>query len=517
MSKVTIAAGTRIAAEAGAAVARRGGNAVDAAIAAEIVSMCTDTGIMSPGCGAFVTVWPAQAPPRVIDGYAEMPGRGLDRSRFDESTHEVEFDYGGATWQRVGYGTIATPGGFAGLSLAAERYGHLPWHELLQPAIECVENGFPLTGGAAEYLGFTHEAIYSWHADSYRILHHADGRPLGEGDIVRIPHLADTLREIARDPTALYRGELGRHIAEGVRCNGGLLGVDDMAEYEAIEREPVWAQIGGWEVASNPPPAVGGACLAAMLLILEQLGPGSDIAQSVERMISAQHAVLGYRAQRLDGAGVALPGEVERLLELAGMADASLLGASSTSHVSAVDAAGLACAITASAGYGSGVMVEGTGFWLNNSLGELDLHTRGLAGLAPGGRLASNMAPTIARRRADGAVLAIGSPGASRITTAIAQVLVNFVTGGMDLEQAVNHPRLHVELAEHQQTIGFEPGLPVRHMYGLKPRPFADRSMYFGGVQAVFGAGGESPVGIADARRGGSVAVASADDEIESR
>ena len=506
MRKITIAAGTRITAEAGAAIAAQGGNAVDAAIAAAIVSVCTDTGIMSPGCGAFVNVWPPNGEPRVIDGYAEMPGRGLDLSNFAESTHEVSFDYGGETWQRVGYGSIATPGGFAGLALASRHFGQLPWAELLQPAIDWIERGFPLTGGAAEYLGYTHEAIYSWHPDSYRILHHEDGSPLSEGDLVRIPDLADTLKTIARDPSSLYRGELGRHIASGVRANGGLLGSEDLRAYTAVERRPVWASLGDWDVATNPTPAVGGACLAAMLLILDQLGNGEDLHQYTRHMIDAQHAVLDYRARQLDGAHEALPQVVEQLLEMARRADTGLLNAPSTSHVSAVDADGLACAITASAGYGSGVMVEGTGFWLNNSLGELDLHTQGLGGLAPGTRLASNMAPTIARRGGDGAVLAIGSPGASRITTAIAQVLANFAAGGMDLAAAVEHPRLHVELAEHQQSIAFEPGLPVEPRHGLEPRPFNDVSMFFGGVQAVFGSPAQGLQGVADARRGGSVA-----------
>ncbi len=171
--------------------------------------------------------------------------------------------------------------------------------------------------------------------------------------------------------------------------------------------------------------------------------------------------------------------------------------------MSVVDNNGLACAVTASAGYGSGVMVEGTGFWLNNSLGELDLHTRGLEHLEPGRRLASNMAPTIARRHTDGAMLAIGSPGASRITTAIAQVLFNFARCGMDLEAAVRFPRLHVELPTG--TIGYEPGLPVVPQAGLQPRPFAGHSMYFGGVQAVLGSETKGLSGVADARRGGHV------------
>ncbi len=508
MSRVTIAAGTRIAADAGAEVAALGGNAVDAAIAAMIVSVCTDTGIMSPGCGAFVTVWSPQDKPVVIDGYAEMPGRGYGAKHFGEATHEVVFDYGGETRQRVGYGTIATPGGFAGLALASDRFGGLPWRVLFEPAIEKIEQGFPLTGGAAEYLSFTHEAIYSWHPGSYELLHHADGSPLGEGDIVRIPDLADTLRSIARDPSSLYGGELGRHIADGVREHGGLLGIEDLQAYEAVAREPVQAQIGGWDIVTNPPPAVGGACLAGMLAMLENFGPAVDFDAATADMVTAQRAILGYRASRLDGARQSLPDEVDRLLGLARVGEAGLLGAPSTSHVSAIDAGGQACAITASAGYGSGVMIEGTGFWLNNSLGEIDLLTRGIDDLAPGTRLSSNMAPTIARRRKDGAMLAIGSPGASRITTAIAQVLANFAARGMSLEDAVRHPRLHVELGADPPTIAFEPGLPVVPMLDLLPRPFDEPSMYFGGVQAVTWSPQGGLTAVADTRRGGSVADA---------
>ena len=506
MTNLMIAAGTRITAEAGITIAKQGGNAVDAAIAAAVVSMCTDTGIMSPGCGAFITIWPPGGDPAVIDGYVEMPGRGLTGKHFGEATHEVVFDYGGETHQRIGYGTIATPGGFAGLALASRQFGQLPWSRLLEPAIGWVEKGFPLTGGAAEYLLFTHAAIYSWHPDSYRILHHQDGRPLQEGDIVQVPHLADTLKSIAHDTASLYGGELGQHIAAGIRQKGGLLGIEDLKSYRALVRTPVWARIGAWDVATNPPPAVGGSCLAGMLLLLERLGPGNNLAEAVQHMVTAQRAVLGFRANHLDGAHRTLPREAERMLTLANLGDPTLLSAPSTSHISVVDSAGLACAITASAGYGSGAMVEGTGFWLNNSLGELDLHTKGLGGLAPGTRLASNMAPTIAKRRNDGAVLAIGSPGASRITTAIAQVLAGFAARDMSLSDAVKHPRLHVELAANQNTIAFEPGLPVVTMHGLKPRPFSEPSMYFGGVQAALWSPEDGLVGIADARRGGSVA-----------
>ncbi len=505
MSKLLIAAGTRIVADAGIAAAQAGGNAVDAALAAAIVSMCTDTGIMSPGAGAFVVIWPPDAGPLVVDGYAEMPGRGLPRERFGEAMPEVVFDYGGEMRSRVGFGSVATPGAFAGFALASERFGRLTWQQLLAPAIDWVQRGFPLTGGAAEYLRYTHEAIYSWHPDSYRILHREDGSPLREGDIVRIPHLADTLRELADEGAgALYGGALGERIAAGVRANGGLLGSDDLRSYRAIEREAVTVPLGDWTVATNPPPAVGGACLAGMLSVRERLGAAQDAAAETRHMVASQHAVLDYRRRHMDGAHERLPEKVAHLLE--GTGDAmNLVNAPSTTHISVVDASGCACAITASGGYGSGAMVDGTGFWLNNSLGEMDLHPKGLQGLPVGERLTSNMAPTIARR-ADGAVLAIGSPGASRITTAIAQVLWNFAARGMPLDAAVRHPRLHVELFPEQHTIACEPGLDVTPMRGLTPRPFTAPSMYFGGVQAALW----TPAGfdgVADARRGGSVAV----------
>jgi gamma-glutamyltranspeptidase/glutathione hydrolase len=129
-------------------------------------------------------------------------------------------------------------------------------------------------------------------------------------------------------------------------------------------------------------------------------------------------------------------------------------------------------------------MIPGTGIWLNNSLGELELQPQGFDRLGPGSRLPSNMAPTIARRD-DGSVLAIGSPGASRITTAIVQVLLNFFHLGMSLSEAVDHPRLHVEVFEGEPTIAFEPGLPVEGFDDLVLRRFPDLSMYFGGVGAA--------------------------------
>ena len=198
--------------------------------------------------------------------------------------------------------------------------------------------------------------------------------------------------------------------------------------------------------------------------------------------------------------------EVVRLLEWANWENSQLwLTSPSTIHTSAVDSDGLACAITASAGYGSGVMISGTGLWLNNSLGEIELHPQGLQGLRPGMRLTSNMAPTIARHK-DDTVIAIGSPGASRITTAIVQVLFNFIHLGMSLDEAIAHPRLHVEIVEGIPTISFEAGLPVVPSEEFAIREFPQLSMYFGGVQAALGHSTRGLLAAADPRRAGGIA-----------
>lgn len=515
MAKVGIAAGSQIAAAAGAEIANQGGNAVDAALAAALVSMSTDLGVMAPGAGGFITLWPPAGEPVVIDAYAEVPGRGLKHGHMGQGAFEVTFDYGGPMSNVVGYGAVATPGIFAGLGVASERYGLLPWRRVVDPAIRWVEEGFPLTGGAAEYLRYTHEAIFSWHPDSYRTLHHADGSLLQAGERVHIPELGASLRQIAEAGwEAFYTGDIGQRMAAEVQNNGGLLTAADLAAYRAICRSPLELQVGEWTVITNPPPAIGGACLGAMLLLLDHRCQGQGSQAALQTLIEVQRAVLDYRTHRLNHA-VPNDDAVATLLDLAKGGNArGLMQSPSTIHVSAVDDRGWACSITASAGYGSGAMVSGTGLWLNNSLGEVDLHPQGIEGLSPGTRLSSNMAPTIARH-ADGTALAIGSPGASRITTAITQVLHHFIHNNMDLASSIAAPRLHVEVAAHDGLrLVFEPGLSMSALdksvlADFELYPFADVSMYFGGVQASLWHPQLGIISVADSRRAGGAAQGS--------
>ncbi len=506
MPEVTIAAGSRLAAEAGAAIASGGGNAVDAAIAAIITSMCTEPGIVTPTAGGFIAIDGPDEPGIIIDAYAEMPGRGADPDRFG-SGDRVRMGYGGGLDTVVGYGSVATPGAWAGLEEAWRRSGSVPWRELFVPAIDAVERGFPLSTPAAIYLAFAHELVFGWDPASRAVLHHPDGRHLEAGDQVSIPHLADSLRLLAAEGAAtLYLGDLGAAIVAEVDAHGGLLTRQDLAEYAAVVRTPLRFRLAEGAVSTNPVPAVGGATMAAVALLAVDQGFTGWDAAGVEAIVRVQRTVLDYRRRHLTDID-RIPDGVRRLMEAAQLGDlGALVTAPSTTHTSTADSDGLACAITVSSGYGAGAMPRSTGFWLNNSLGELELHPAGYHGLVPGTRLVSNMAPTTVRRR--GSVMAIGSPGADRITTAIAAVLLNHLVAGMSLAEAVSHPRIHTEVFEGRPTVAVEPGIAIEGVSELTLRQFDEPSMYFGGVAAALADADGDLHACSDPRRDGTTMTA---------
>jgi gamma-glutamyltranspeptidase/glutathione hydrolase len=493
-----VASSTGIAATAGTEIAGAGGNAVDAAIAAAWVGVIAEPGICAPGCGGFVTVWAPGEAPLTIDGYVAMPGRGAPPDRFGGGTRTVHLEYGGGVTMHVGHGSVGTPGGPAALQLASERHGRLPWAELLEPAVRVARDGFPLSSASRYYLGYSAGPVFGWHPDSHAALHDGDGALLDEGALVRIPHLADSLARIAEvGARDLYVGDLADAIAGDMDANGGLVSRADLEAYRPIIRPALMGSAGAWTVATNPPPAVGGAVLQAMLALMDGRPSGTWSEADVAHMVSVQSRVLGFRREHVD------------TREDSESAMGELLGAfrsPSTVHTSAVDADGLACSITMSAGYGSGVMVPGTGLWLNNCLGEVELNRRGLHVWPVGARLVSNMAPTVARRGPGGEVLAIGSPGADRIPTAILQVLINHASGGMTLQAAVDHPRLHIEETDQGPRVAAEPGLP-RPQVDLPWRWFERRSMFFGGVGVAARLEDGRLDGAADPRRAGAVAI----------
>lgn len=512
LARVAVAAPNDFAASAGTRLAAEGGNAVDAALAAALVTMVTEPGLVSLASGGYLTVQPAGgADPLTIDGWVCVPGRGRpsagsgDASR--AATREVSTGYGGGTVMTVGHGSVATPGTLRALDLAHRRFGQLPWREVVAPAIEAARTGFPLSQATHHYLDFVHLSIFGWHPHSHAVLHDADGTLLARGATVRVPHLADSLELIAVDGAdAFYTGDIARAITSETEAGGGLLTDADLAAYEAVPRPSLAIGQGGWRLATNPGPAAGGVALAALLVLLAGRPAGRGwSADDLRHLVRSQHEVLGF--------GVGLHEQEDARCGEAGRLLARALGSASTAHVSVVDDAGGACAITTSAGYGSGVLVPGTGIWLNNCLGEQELVPGLGRGLEPGTRLNSNMAPTVGRRESDGAVLAIGSPGSDRIATALAQVLALHVNGNLDLAAAVAHPRVHVRfrpdedpetLVDHEEDLFLPDGL------GLPTRAMHRHSMYFGGVGAAVWSPDGGLVAAGDPRRTGAVGVTGA-------
>jgi gamma-glutamyltranspeptidase/glutathione hydrolase len=506
MPRVAIASVSQLAADAGARAALEGGNAVDAAVATTLVAAVTSPGMTSLGGGGYATVWPAGGDPETIDGGFEMPGRGLDESRFGGGRIDVHLGYAGGTDTTVGPGSVATPGVLALCAHASERYGRLPWGALVQPSYEHARDGFPLPKPCHDYLLYAHESIFGWNRDSFAALHDAEGGLLEPGTTVRVPDLAESLRMIADEGVdAFYRGRLARRLVEYMEREDGILTASDLEAYRAVVRPSVEVSHSGWRVATNPPPAVGGVVLAAMLSLMDGRPALEWNAEEVRWLIRVQESILYHRHRTLIRSEH-LSDEASRLLEDAAARRLPTSTSASTVHTSAVDSDGLACSITISEGYGSGAIAPGTGIWLNNSLGENELNPAGYHRSPTGHRLPSNMAPTAARST-EGAILAIGSPGADRITTAILQGVLNIIDLGMSLQAAVDHPRLHVKLVDERSIVRFEEGLPVESL-DVDSHCVGKRVMYFGAVEAALRDPESGLEVAADSRRAGGTAIA---------
>lgn len=483
MTEVALATTSQLAADAAAEVADKGGNAVDCAIAAALLTMNTEPGVCALAGGAFVTVWPPGADPVTIDGNVALPGLGSDAKLSSCVAEIVTMAYGGGVETLVGASSVAVPGSLAALDLAVRRFGDSAWQDIVLPSIRAARDGFPLSSACHHYLQYSAAPVYSRSEDGFTALHDESGRLRDAGSTIRVPHLADSLEAIADEGSrAFYEGELGKRIAGHIQDRGGLLGPDDLRCYKPVERSALQTHIGGWTIATNPPPAVGGAILCAMLLGFRQREfRGWDTA-ALRHLIDVQHAALRYRTDTLDLSDD-VGRDVEKLLDEARSgALISRFASSSTVHTSAVDNHGLACAVTASSGYGAGEMPAGTGLWLNNCIGELELNRKGLAAGPAGSRLPSNMAPSVAR--CGNKVLAAGSPGADRITTALHQFLVSFAKMGMPLRDAVGQSRIHLEVREPEPVLAAEPGLQLPDL-SIPVKQYPERGMYFGGVGAA--------------------------------
>lgn len=486
MTDVALATPNEASADAGAQVARDGGNAVDAAVAAALVTMVNEVGLVSLSSGGFVTVQPGpDATAYTVDGWVDMPGRGLAVEP-GQGTWDIHTGYGGGVDITIGPGSVAVHGSVAALGVAHDSDGALPWADVVAPALDLARRGFRLGSASCYYLEYVHDSIFGWDPTSRAAVHDTTGEVTTEP--VLLPDLVDSLQLVAdQGPAALHTGELAHLIGTDVRRRGGLLGVEDLAAYRPVVRDCLVTDVGGWSLSTTPAPSVGGVCVAAMLRLLDGVPREGWTGAATARLVEVQRAVLGYRLEHLDHS-TDPERDAARFLAVLDRDPGEVIGSGSTAHVSAADDEGRACSVTVSSGYFSGMIADGTGIWLNNSLGEQELNAKGLHRAPPGTRLQSNMAPTVASHR-DGSVLAIGSPGASRISTAVVQALAGFV-GGLGLREAIHHPRVHVHRAGR-------PDEEVQREHEL--------SMYFGGVGAALAHGDGHLVAAADPRRDGAV------------
>jgi gamma-glutamyltranspeptidase/glutathione hydrolase len=504
------AAGTPYAAAAAAETYRAGGNAADAAVAAAAAVGVTEPLMSSIGGGGFALVRDPSGTAELIDYYDAMPGKGLPDSAFGAggAPQTMILKYGAGVRSIVGGASSAVPGALRGWEKLLQRHGRLALGEALAPAIRLAREGFELCRTSGLWFQVAEEVLEL--TEETRKHFYKGDRVYLEGEEMRFPELADTLQAVGEDGVGLfYEGKLASRISSYMLEMGGIITEQDLAEYEAVVRDPMSVSYGAGAMYTNGPPSAGGPTLAQMLKVVSAYDlvamPDAEYARLVAGAMKL--ALEDRDSQYLDGARNS---EVARRLTGEEYAAEqrhrifSSFGSPHTTHLSCVDAEGLAVSITASMGYGSGLVVPGTGIPMNNTLGEPELNPRGFHALEPGERLVSNMSPTVVSSE-EGGLIALGSPGASRIPTAILQIVMNVVDFGMSLEEAVLAPRFHAE----DGLFAYEAGARTADLEGYeRVLSYETPNMFFGGVNAVRRTPSGRFEAAADPRRSGGTTFA---------
>lgn len=488
-----VAAGHPVTAQVGARVLREGGNAVDAAVAAVLASWVSEPLLTGPGAGGYMLVAGADDAPVLLDFFVAAPGAG-ERPEDHAELLPVEVSFGDAVQVfNCGPASCGVPGSPAGLAHAARRWGSLPLEDLAAPAAGLARAGVQLNAEQAYIFEILAGILLS--SPQARAEFAPRGRPLREGEPFRSPALAETIERLGADGSEpFYDGDVAAAIDEHVRAGGGQLASADLEAYDPVEREPVRVRYRGREILTNPPPSAGGILLA---LAFGRLGACTAGPPSAAELAAVMESVQALRTGEFT-AGLAEPGFLERFL-------AANLG--STTHISVIDGAGLACAVTCTNGACSGVVVPGTGIHLNNIMGEEDLNPHGFFSAPPGRRMPSMMAPTVVLGEGGEVELAVGSAGSNRIRSAILQVVVNVVDRGLAAGEAIRAPRLHVEGGR----VYAEPGIDTAGLDGAGRElvRFRAPNLFFGGAQAVERDPRSGALsGGGDPRRGGSAVAA---------
>ncbi|HEV7683562.1 MAG TPA: gamma-glutamyltransferase [Pyrinomonadaceae bacterium] len=468
-----VASTNEVASRVGVDIMKRGGNAIDAAIAVAFALAVTHPAAGNLGGGGFMMIRLKNGKTTAID-YREMaPAAATHDIYLDKSGKLIEGEGGSL----VGYRAAGVPGTVRGMELALKKYGSgkLTWSQLVEPARR-LANGFTVTYALARSLRGNNDYL-SQYAETKRIYLN-DGKFYDEGDLFRQPDLAATFARLQSvGPNEFYEGQTARMIVDDIQRHDGLMTLTDMRGYVAKERQPVRGKYRGYEVVSMPPPSSGGAVLIEMLNILEGYELGKFDAASSERyhlMTEAMRRAFADRAEFMgdtDFVKVPIAGLIDKAYA-AKLRDSISTERASTSveisagqpvgheseettHFTVVDAEGNAVAntYTLNNSYGSAAVAKGTGIILNDEMDDFAAKpgTANMYGLIQGERNAvaphkrplSAMTPTFVLRKDGSLWFTVGSPGGPTIINTALCVIVNVVDYGMDIQQALDFPRIH--------------------------------------------------------------------------
>ncbi|MFN2379081.1 MAG: gamma-glutamyltransferase [Bacteroidales bacterium] len=454
---------------AGAGILKKGGNAVDAAIATEFALSVCYPAAGNIGGGGLMVVRLNDGQAAGLDYREKAPGKAHRDLFLDGEENVVP---GLSTRSHLASGV---PGTVAGMAEAHTRYGSLSFEELVQPAIDLAADGFPVTAAQAESLNRMNKTFTERNRSAVAFVRR-DGQ-WKEGDTLVQTDLAETLKLI-RDNGAdgFYSGPVAGMIVNEMSIGGGIITLDDLSEYRAVWRDPVRGSYGEYGIISMAPPSSGGIALLQLFGMIEDFPVkewGFHSVPSVHLMVEAERRVYADRAEYLgDPDFVEIPvdiltskdyltgrmflfdDEMATPSEAIDPGDLSPYESEETTHYSVVDSHGnsVSATTTLNSSYGSGIVVSGAGFLLNNEMDDFSVkpgypNIYGLVGgeansVAPGKRMLSSMTPTIVEKNSS-LYMVVGSPGGSTIITSVFQTILNVTAFGMTIKEAVDAPRFH--------------------------------------------------------------------------
>lgn len=525
-----VAAGSTRTASVASDVLRAGGNAADAAVAGALTSLVSEALFTNAGSGALILIRESSGRVQALDAFAAMPGLDAPRKGHVLDFRAAMLRYGETDLSfYIGRGSVAVPGFLAGLAALHERFGSLPLARLVQPAVHAARDGVRWTRTHRELAGFLSPILVDTPENAALFgLTSGDGSP-APARLTQMPLLADMLEQIgASGLQRFYDGPVADAIVTDQAARGGLISHRDLKAYRVLETPTLRLRLAGWDLWLPGAPSLGGTMVAAMLALWallaedEPLPTHDSLSAPTSRGDRSGHDGLGVDATIAHRWAIVIDAvnSARETVERAAMKGASLerivrpllpdaLDAlrhprpphkgqdphlpGGTTHLSVIDAAGMAVSMSSSAGESAGYLVPGLGTMMNNMLGEGDLHHGGFHSAAPGTRLPTMMAPMILTRGNAGyprSILALGSGGSMRIRTALSQVTWGIAGEGRSLADAIELPRRHYEerqihLEAARGANGERPEADRLRSIGYDVVAWPDLSSFFGGVHAA--------------------------------